>query len=82
MAWLRKVKAGLVKYPVDQFIGEEGTIFFNEETGELFHSDGVTQGGTSVLKSIVNKDSQNPSDCEKDAEDDPEIAELKRLANY
>jgi len=28
------------------------------------------------------KDSQNPSDCEKDAEDDPEIAELKRLANY
>lgn len=45
MAWLRKIKAGLVKIDVDQFIGEEGNLFFDIETGSLRLSDGSTPGG-------------------------------------
>lgn len=45
MGNVKKIKAGLVKYPVDQFIGEYGTIFYDEDTGSLYLSDGVTPGG-------------------------------------
>lgn len=48
MADLRKIVAGLVKFDVTQFIGEEGNIFFNVETGELRLSDGVTPGGLPI----------------------------------
>lgn len=48
MAWFRKVKAGLVKEDIAQFVGEEGNIFFNVETGEIRLSDGVTPGGLPV----------------------------------
>lgn len=43
--WFRKVKAGLVKAEITEFVGEEGNIFFNVATGELRLSDGVTPGG-------------------------------------
>lgn len=45
MGQVKKIKAGLVKYPVDQFIGEYGTIFYDEDTGSLYLSDGITPGG-------------------------------------
>ncbi len=48
MADLRKIKAGLVKYEITEFVGEVGNIFFNVETGELRLSDGVTPGGLPI----------------------------------
>ena len=48
MAFLRKIKAGLVKFPVDQYVGEEGHLFYNEETGALFISDGQSVGGIPI----------------------------------
>lgn len=48
MAFFRKIKAGLVKNNIDDFVGEEGNIFFNVETGEFRLSDGVTPGGISL----------------------------------
>lgn len=48
MANFRKIKAGLVKGDIEEFVGEEGNLFFNVETGELRLSDGLTPGGTAV----------------------------------
>lgn len=48
MAFFRKIKAGLVKDDIENFVGEEGNIFFNIETGELRLSDGVTPGGIGI----------------------------------
>ena len=48
MAFFRKIKAGLVKDEITDFIGEVGNIFFNVETGELRLSDGVTPGGLPI----------------------------------
>ncbi len=48
MAFFRKIKAGLVKDDIDNFVGEEGNIFFNVETGEFRLSDGITPGGINV----------------------------------
>ena len=49
MAFFRKIKAGLVKDDITSFVGEEGNIFFNVETGELRLSDGVTPGGIPII---------------------------------
>lgn len=48
MAWFRKVKAGLVKDEITNYVGEYGNIFFNIETGELRLSDGVTPFGLPI----------------------------------
>jgi hypothetical protein len=48
VAFLRKIKAGLVKFDVTEFVGDSGNIFFNVETGELRLSDGVTPGGLPI----------------------------------
>ena len=48
MAWFRKIRAGLVKSPITDFVGEEGHIFFNIETGEFRLSDGVTPHGHPI----------------------------------
>lgn len=48
MAYFRKIKAGLVKDDIENFVGEEGNIFFNVETGELRLSDGTTPGGIGI----------------------------------
>ena len=45
MNFTRKIKAGLVKIDLNLFVGEYGTIFYNEDTGDLRLSDGVTPGG-------------------------------------
>ena len=48
MAFFRKIRAGLVKNEIEDFVGEEGNLFFNIETGEIRLSDGVTPGGLVV----------------------------------
>lgn len=45
MAYTRKIKAGLVPIDPSNFVGEQGIIFYNTDTGSLFLSDGVTPGG-------------------------------------
>jgi hypothetical protein len=46
---IRKLRAGRVPTVTrSQYIGEKGTIFWDELTGELFLSDGVTQGGHDI----------------------------------
>ena len=42
----RKIQAGrVITLPVTEFIGDKGTIFYDEFTGELRLSDGITPGG-------------------------------------
>lgn len=48
MAFFRKIKAGLVKSNIETFVGEEGNLFFDVESGELRLSDGQTLGGIPV----------------------------------
>jgi hypothetical protein len=48
MAFFRKIKAGLVKSEIEEYVGEQGQLFFNVETGELRLGDDVTPGGISV----------------------------------
>lgn len=45
MEFFRKIAAGLVKHDINQFVGEQGNIFFSIETGEFRLSDGITPGG-------------------------------------
>lgn len=46
---VQKIKSGRVLNPgVNQFIGEKGTIFFDEDVGELRLSDGHTPGGIPI----------------------------------
>ena len=42
---VRKIKAGLVKISVNDFVGEDGNIFFDVEDGIMRLSDGATPGG-------------------------------------
>ena len=44
----RKIKAGLVKSDVEQFIGEPGNLLFDIDDGALRLSDGVTPGGNLI----------------------------------
>ena len=47
---VQKIKSGRVPTLVaDQFIGEHGTIFYNESLGDLRLSDGNTLGGIPLL---------------------------------
>ena len=48
MTFFRKIKAGLVKDDIENFVGDEGNVFFNVETGEFRLSDGVTPGGIGI----------------------------------
>jgi hypothetical protein len=45
MGLTRKIKAGLVKVPVNDFIGEDGNVFFDIDDGVMRLSDGTTPGG-------------------------------------
>jgi len=43
---IQKIKSGRVlTVDADHFVGEKGTIFFNEDAGDLRLSNGYTQGG-------------------------------------
>lgn len=46
---VQKIKSGRVKIDVDSFIGERGTIFYDEEIGDFRLSDGVTPGGIPLV---------------------------------
>ena len=48
MAFFRKIKAGLVKASFEEYVGGEGEIFFNVETGEFRLGDGLTPGGIII----------------------------------
>lgn len=67
MADLRKIVAGLVKFDVNQFVGEEGNLFFNVETGEIRLSDGVTPGGLPVFATDFLRLSDTPESYENQA---------------
>ena len=46
---IKKIEAGrVITQTIDTFIGIEGTIFYDEQTGELRLSDGETPGGFSI----------------------------------
>ena len=45
MGQVRKIKAGLVKISVNDFVGEDGNVFFDVEDGVMRLSDGATPGG-------------------------------------
>ena len=43
---IRKIEAGrVITKDLNTFVGQAGTIFYSETTGELRLSDGVTPGG-------------------------------------
>lgn len=44
----RKIKAGRVNFPAEQWVGDPGTMFYDELSGELRLADGVTPGGQYV----------------------------------
>ena len=46
---IQKIKSGRVLHPgVNDYVGNKGQIFFDEDTGELRLSDGITPGGQVV----------------------------------
>ena len=45
MGLVRKIKAGLVKVSVNDFVGEDGNVFFDIDDGVMRLSDGTTPGG-------------------------------------
>ena len=45
MGLVRKIKAGLVKVSVNDFVGEDGNVFFDVDDGVMRLSDGATPGG-------------------------------------
>ncbi len=44
----RKIEAGLVHADVENFIGRQGTIFYDNDQGDFRISDGVTPGGIAL----------------------------------
>lgn len=50
MGYVRKIKAGLVKTALTDFVGADpGIIFYDNDTGEFRISDGVTPGGKAII---------------------------------
>jgi hypothetical protein len=50
---IQKIKSGrVITVNADQFIGEKGTVFFNETGGNLRLSDGITPGGIPVSGTV------------------------------
>ena len=45
MGLVRKIKAGLVKVSVNDFVGHDGNVFFDIDDGIMRLSDGTTPGG-------------------------------------
>ena len=45
MGQVRKIKAGLVKVEVNDFVGHDGNVFFDIDDGVMRLSDGTTPGG-------------------------------------
>jgi len=46
---IQKIKSGrIITVPVTEYIGQSGTIFYDEEIGELRLSNGITPGGRPI----------------------------------
>jgi hypothetical protein len=46
---IQKIKSGrIITVPVTEYIGQSGTIFYDEEIGELRLSNGITPGGQPI----------------------------------
>ena len=47
---IQKIKSGrIITTAVNDYVGDSGTIFYDETTGDLRLSDGVTPGGVPLL---------------------------------
>ena len=47
---VQKIKSGrVIRTTADEFVGEQGTIFYNEALGDLRLSNGVTLGGVPLI---------------------------------
>lgn len=47
---IQKIRSGRINTVIaDQFVGEHGTIFYNEDLGDLRLSDGATVGGIPLI---------------------------------
>lgn len=60
---IQKIKSGrVITVTSDEFIGNKGTIFYDEDTGQLKLSDGITPGGISIsIKSSFETINKNLS---------------------
>lgn len=57
---VQKIKSGRITSIVaDQYIGENGTIFYNESLGDLRLSDGSTLGGKLLSVGSSSTDTSN-----------------------
>ena len=54
---IRKLAAGEQAYDAATYVGTDGTIFYNEDTGEFRLSDGVTPGGNPLPGTIATPSS-------------------------
>lgn len=47
---IRKIQAGrIITVDASQYTGDKGTVFYDEQLGDLRISDGITPGGTPLL---------------------------------
>lgn len=53
MAFVRKVKAALVKQDSSTYVGEIGYLFYDVGSGEFRLSDGVTPGGLPLTDNNI-----------------------------
>lgn len=50
---IRKFRAGQSSYSADTYVGTRGTLFYDEDDGELRLSNGVTPGGVAIPITIA-----------------------------
>lgn len=50
----KKIKASRVNFPAESWVDEEGTLFYDVETGDLRISDGTTPGGKMLHPDLIN----------------------------
>lgn len=51
---IRKIEAGrVITKDLNTFVGQEGTVFYSESTGEFRLSDGITPGGIAINGAIT-----------------------------
>ena len=56
ISYVRKLVTALVKYDFNTYVGREGDLFLNVDTGEFRLSDGVTPGGVGTTTIPIASD--------------------------
>ena len=51
---IRKFRTGQMSYDASTYVGTEGTLFYDEDTGALRISDGVTPGGSLISYPVAS----------------------------